>query len=97
MTEQQQISNWYDLTAQDVDLYRRFWMLCQRDNLKEFSSDTFRDYGLANGLSDMQHDIGRVFAKWKWHGLIIEVDWKRSARESNHARRIGVYKFKEPQ
>ena len=91
---QQQLGKWHDLTAQDVTLYQQFYALCTRDGKKQFSSDTFREYGLDRNLSDKQHDIGCLFARWKWHRLIVEVDRVKSRISSNHGRKVSVFKFR---
>jgi hypothetical protein len=90
----QQQLEWHVLTAQDCELYRQFYTLLKRDGAQEFSSDTFRKYGLHKQIKDKQHGIGTLFAKWKWHRLIVEVGRKRSTVESNNQRRISVFKFK---
>jgi hypothetical protein len=92
----QQQLEWHTLTRQDVELYTKFFVLCKRDGITEFTSDTFRNYNLHAQLSDLQHGIGTLFAKWKWHRLIEEESGRvRSQVESNHKRRISVFKFKE--
>jgi hypothetical protein len=95
MTEQTQLGDWHNLTHLDVTLYSMFWRLCKQDGKKEFSADDFRDYQLHQRLPDTQHGIGMLFAKWKWHNLIVEVGRVRSRHESNHKRKISVFKFKE--
>ena len=92
----QQQLDWHALTSQDVELYTQFWVRCRRDGITEFTSDTFRSYNFHAQLADTQHGIGTLFAKWKWHKLIEEAGRVRSTVESNHRRRISVFRFKQP-
>jgi len=95
VTEQTQLTrDWHTLTHKDVTLYIQFYQLCKRDGKTQFTSDDFRNYGLHEQFNDTQHEIGILFAKLKWHRLIVEIGRKRSTIPSNHNRRNSVFKFK---
>jgi hypothetical protein len=62
------------------------------NDVKEFSSDTLRDWGFEKGLyGDQSKVIGLFFFKLKRLGEIVEVGRTRSLVPSNHSREIRVY------
>ena len=66
------------------------------NGVKEFSSDTLRDWGFDKGLyGDPAHVIGLLFFKLKRMDEIAEVGRTRSLVPSNHSREIRVYAFVE--
>lgn len=83
------------LTPTDKDLAKTFRTLCNIDNRTQFSSDTFRMYGLDRFIRDKQHGIGGFFAKLLKAKRIVRVGWTRSKIASNNMRSIRVYEWNE--
>ena len=81
------------LTEQDVELIRRLMMHCDAHQLEDFTSDDFREAGLADDMEDPAHDIGTFFAKLKWNQIAESVSETPSTIESNNRRKNDVWRW----
>jgi len=82
------------LTDIDKDLVKTFQTLTHVEDLKQFSSDDFRRFGLDRFLrGNPSHAIGGFFAKLIKNKLVREVGRTRSKFPSNHWREIRVYEW----
>jgi hypothetical protein len=61
---------------------------------KEFwNADNFRELKCDKYMTDKQHEIGMLFAKWKAHRHSESVGEMPSTRLSNHARRNDLFRW----
>jgi len=86
-----------ELTVRDKELVMRFRTLTKNEGLQQFSSDTFRQYGLDQWFKDPAHSIGGFFAKMvtaknPLH-RIRHVGYTRSLLPSNNMREIKLYEW----
>lgn len=82
------------LNSKDWDLYEKLWVLLKAQKKNTFSSDDFRGFGLDRFIEDTQHGIGSLFLRWKINKLIEEIGFVHSTLDSNHGRRISLYRMK---
>ena len=81
------------LTPWEIDVTKTFMYLLALDRKRYFNSDDFRNYGLHEAMADPAHEIGGLFAKWKWNRISETYGEKPSSIDSNNRRRVDLMAF----
>lgn len=86
----------FRLSQNEREVYDRLRRKCAVNNIRQFSADTVRGYGLDKMLyGDEMAKMGVLFRKWLKNGLVVRVGQVASAAESRHHAEIKLYEFSE--
>lgn len=78
------------LTPWEVDVTKTFMYLLSDDRKEFFNSDDFREYNLHVFMTDPAHEIGGLFAKWKWNRIVEAYGDIPSKIKSNNKRKVDL-------
>lgn len=81
------------LTLKDKALTKAFMARLNQDHKTYFTSDDFRHYNLHKLMNDPAHEIGALFAKWKFHGFVVAAGEEPSQIESNNRRKVDLMRW----
>lgn len=81
------------LTNLEISLTRLFMMTLAEDKKEFFNSDDFREQKLDLEMSDPAHEIGTLFAKWRWNGISEQVGEVPSEIGSNNRRKVDLQRW----
>lgn len=83
------------LTRCEFEFISTFFRHCGVENIEFFTSDDLREFAEQRKImlyGDESNEWGILTSKLKFQGIIEEVDRVPSLRESNHGRKIGLYR-----
>jgi len=78
------------LSPWEISVTKTFMYMLRDDRKRYFNSDDFREYNLHSAMADPAHEIGGLFAKWKWNRICEAYGEKPSVIESNNKRKVDL-------
>ena len=80
------------LTLKDKAIAKTVMARLEETGKTYFTSDDLRGWLPQDFFDDPQHEIGAWFARMKWHWYLKRVGEEVSQIESNHKRRVDLWK-----